>query len=269
MRDGSLKALVDAFGNFKYAADERTGIMPIRMPSPILNSSQSNIGPLSIRPVKILVDEMCENWVVTLRIEGYDDVHSVLKLRSEGSIRKGYRSVLEYAYENHMVLVTRNSKFRKDPATKKIQVILPDTYLFGVVLKKLAEYGGPANMDNAATPPNCTVKVVMDEMYDGWDCILTALGYDAHSIKKIKHGGEDRLEDDYSVITYARKKDMAIVTNDGRVGKDCRKAGIRCVLLDEEDLFGIVKEQLAKLDRSKQSQPGCMATGGRSHGDST
>lgn len=62
---------------------------------------------------------------------------------------------------------------------------------------------------------------------------------------------------------------MTIVTNDGRVGKDCREASIRCVLLDEEDLFGIVKEQLAKLDRSKQSQSECMATGGWSHDDST
>jgi len=215
---------------------------------------QSNIGLPPNMPVKILVDEMCENWVETLRLEGHDDVRSVKNLRSEDVIQKGYRSVLEYAYENDMVLVTRNSKFGKDPATRKIQFVLPNAYLFKIALKKLTEYGGPAKEGNGAESSSDAVKVMVDQMYDGWDYRLRIEGYDAYSAKKTIRRNEDKIDDDYPMITYAREKGMIIITNDGRVGQDCRKAGIRCVVLDDEDLYGIVKGQLADLGRARQGR---------------
>ena len=85
-------------------------------------------------------------------------------------------------------------------------------------------------------------------------CRFRIEGYDAYSAKKIIRHNEDKIDDDYHMITYAREKGMIIITNDGRVGQDCRKVGIQCVVLDDEDLYGIVKGQLADLGRSKQGQ---------------
>ena len=197
---------------------------------------------------------MCENWVTTLRLDGYGDVRSVKQLRSEGAIQKGHHSVLDYAYENGMVLVTGKSKLGGHPAMRKIRIVRPDTHLFEVVLKKLVGYGNPTKEVDGATSSTKSVKVIVDEMYDRWDYKLRIAGYDAYSVKKIIRHSEGEVGDDYSMITYAREKGMIIVTNDGRVGQDCKKAGIPCILLDDEDRYNIVKEQLAEMGGSEQAQ---------------
>ena len=93
--------------------------------------------------MKILVDEMCDEWVLKLLCYGYKEVYGVKKLRQDGHISAGHRSVINYAHEHSMIVVTRNKKFKKDPLALKIQSILPDIYLFDIVLEKLSKYGDP------------------------------------------------------------------------------------------------------------------------------
>ena len=45
------------------------------------------------------------------------------------------------------------------------------------------------------------MKILIDEMDDGWDEKLKELGFDAFSVKKLRMAGY-KLKTDYSVINY-------------------------------------------------------------------
>ena len=90
------------------------------------------------------------------------------------------------------------------------------------------------------------VKVLVDEMYDGYDERLRDFGYDAFSVKKLILGGM-KLSSDYSVIRYAEQNGMVVVTEDVEMGKACRENGIRCVLLDSETIFRVILEALGDI----------------------
>ena len=89
------------------------------------------------------------------------------------------------------------------------------------------------------------MKVLVDEMYDGFDTKLKEFGYDAFSVKKLKDEGK-KLSSDYSVINYARDNGMIVVTEDVEIGEACKENDIRCVLLDREKLLQIMLEELSK-----------------------
>jgi rRNA-processing protein FCF1 len=89
------------------------------------------------------------------------------------------------------------------------------------------------------------MKVLFDEMYDGYDTKLKEFGYQAFSIKKLIAEGK-KLSSDYSVIKYAEENGMIIVTEDVEIGKACKENDIRCVLLDNETIFKIILEELSK-----------------------
>lgn len=91
------------------------------------------------------------------------------------------------------------------------------------------------------------MKVLVDEMDDGWDDKLSLAGYEAESVRKLRMQGHP-LADDYSVIKYAQKNDMTLITRDKRCGKNCEVAGVRCILLDNDELFKIVLERLKAYD---------------------
>jgi len=88
-----------------------------------------------------------------------------------------------------------------------------------------------------------TMKVLVDEMYDGIDIKLKEFGYEAYSVKKLIVEGK-KLTSDYSVIKYAEENGMVMVTEDTEVGKACKENNIPCVLLDNETIFKIILEEL-------------------------
>ena len=57
------------------------------------------------------------------------------------------------------------------------------------------------------------MKILIDEMDDGWDEKLKELGFDAFSVKKLRMAGY-KLKTDYSVINYAKENNMILVTRD-------------------------------------------------------
>jgi rRNA-processing protein FCF1 len=82
-------------------------------------------------------------------------------------------------------------------------------------------------------------------MDDGMDERLIQLGYDAHSVKKLRVEGK-KLHTDYSVISYAKENEMILVTRDTESGQACEENKLPCILLDNNEIFKIVIEKLKK-----------------------
>ena len=89
------------------------------------------------------------------------------------------------------------------------------------------------------------MKILVDEMDDGWDERLKAMGYDAYSVKKLLTEGK-KLRTDYSIINYAKENGMILVTRDTESGQACQENNLPCILLDNEEIFKIVVEKLKK-----------------------
>jgi len=86
-------------------------------------------------------------------------------------------------------------------------------------------------------------KILIDEMDDGMDEKLQNIGYDAYSVKKLRIEGL-KLHTDYSIINYAKKNNMILVTRDTESGQACDENNIPYVLLDSDEIFKIVVEKL-------------------------
>ena len=87
------------------------------------------------------------------------------------------------------------------------------------------------------------LKILIDEMDDGWDEKLQNLGFDAYNVKKLRAEGK-KLRTDYSVINFARENDMILVTRDTESGQACEENHLPYILLDNEEIFKIVLDKL-------------------------
>lgn len=89
------------------------------------------------------------------------------------------------------------------------------------------------------------MKILVDEMDDGWDDKLKILGYDAYSVKKLIMEGK-KLHTDYSVINYAKENGMILITRDTESGQACAENNLPCILIDNNEIFKIIVEKLKK-----------------------
>ena len=89
------------------------------------------------------------------------------------------------------------------------------------------------------------MKILIDEMDDGWDEKLKELGYDAYSVKKLRIDGH-KLRTDYSVINYAKENGMILVTRDTESGHACEENNLPYILLDNNEIFKIIVDKLKK-----------------------
>ena len=87
------------------------------------------------------------------------------------------------------------------------------------------------------------LKILVDEMDDGMDEKLAKIGFEAYSVKKLRAEGLN-LHTDFSVISYAKKNKMILVTRDKEYGISCEEGGIPCILIDSEEIFKIVLNKL-------------------------
>jgi len=88
-----------------------------------------------------------------------------------------------------------------------------------------------------------TSKILVDEMDDGMDEKLNAIGFDAYSVKKLRLEGRN-LHTDYSIINYAKEHEMILVTRDTESGQACEENNLPCILLDNNEIFKLVVEKL-------------------------
>lgn len=93
------------------------------------------------------------------------------------------------------------------------------------------------------------MKILVDEMYDGLDERLNALGegFEAYSVKKLIELEKKPLRSDFSVISYARDNGMVLVTEDKENEKGCNENNIPCVCLNKEQVFKTITECLKEL----------------------
>ncbi len=86
---------------------------------------------------KILIDEMDDGMDEKLSELGYD-AYSVKKLRSEGKKLHTDYSIINYAKENQMILVTRDTESGQACKENNLPCILLDNNeIFKIVLEKL------------------------------------------------------------------------------------------------------------------------------------
>ena len=89
------------------------------------------------------------------------------------------------------------------------------------------------------------IKILIDEMDDGWDDKLSKMGM-MRSVKKLRTDGH-KLRTDYSVINFAKENNMILVTRDTKSGQACEENNLPFILLDNEEIFKIVVDKLKQM----------------------
>jgi len=95
---------------------------------------------MTLKNQKILVDEMDDGMDEKLNEIGYD-AYSVKKLRTEGKKLHADYSVINYARENDMILVTRDTESGIACQENNLPCILLDNdEIFKIVVEKLKKF---------------------------------------------------------------------------------------------------------------------------------
>jgi len=94
---------------------------------------------MSSKKLKILVDEMDDGMDDRLKEIGYD-AYSVKKLRTEGKKLRTDYSVINYASDNNMILITRDTESGQACEENNLSYILLDNNeIFKIVVEKLKQ----------------------------------------------------------------------------------------------------------------------------------
>jgi len=94
---------------------------------------------MSNEKLKILVDEMDDGMDERLKEIGYD-AYSVKKLRTEGKKLRTDYSVINYARDNNMILITRDTESGQACEENNLSYILLDNNeIFKIVVEKLKQ----------------------------------------------------------------------------------------------------------------------------------
>lgn len=104
------------------------------------------------------------------------------------------------------------------------------------------------------------MRILLDEMCDNWHDRLRLLKHDVSSVVRLR-GPDCDLPDDLAVIDYARDNGMVLVTKDNRCGRDCKAAGVPCILLDDEVMFRGLLAKLDERDNPQAEYPGASQAG--------
>jgi predicted nuclease of predicted toxin-antitoxin system len=90
--------------------------------------------------MKILVDENLDGMDERLKNLGYD-AQSVRKLQLEGKKLGSDYSIINYARENDMIIVTKDTEFRKASEENNFPLILlDDEEILKVIIEKLNKF---------------------------------------------------------------------------------------------------------------------------------
>ncbi|MYG32490.1 MAG: hypothetical protein F4202_00560 [Cenarchaeum sp. SB0677_bin_16] len=89
------------------------------------------------------------------------------------------------------------------------------------------------------------MKILLDEMLDGYHDKLTLSGYDVYSVKRLRNGIS--LSEDIEVITHARDNNMILVTKDNDCVRTCKQVGIQHIPLDDDALFQYLLSRLKEM----------------------
>lgn len=106
-------------------------------PQPKLYTNIENLSWVVMVKPKILIDEMDDGWDERLRQLGFE-AYSVKKLRTEGKKLRTDYSVINYARENGLILVTRDTESGQACEENNLPYILLDNdEIFKILLDKV------------------------------------------------------------------------------------------------------------------------------------
>ena len=105
-----------------------------------MNGVYTNIEFTSLNCMKILVDENLDGMDIRLKELGYD-AQSVRKLQLSGKKLASDYSIINYARENDMIIVTKDTEFRKASEENNFPLILlDDEEILKVIVEKLKNF---------------------------------------------------------------------------------------------------------------------------------
>lgn len=96
------------------------------------------------------------------------------------------------------------------------------------------------------------MKVLMDAMRDGLEDDLKRHGYEAYSVKKLCEEQNMKLKSDYSIIKYAEKNNMVLVTEDIDNIEGCKENDINCIEFGQNHSLDYLIGELEKI-KSKRA----------------
>jgi len=90
--------------------------------------------------MRILVDENLDGMDEKLKLLGFD-AYSVRKMQMEGKKLASDYSIINYARENDMIIVTKDTEFRKASEENDFPlVLLDDEEILKVIIEKLKKF---------------------------------------------------------------------------------------------------------------------------------
>jgi len=91
------------------------------------------------------------------------------------------------------------------------------------------------------------LPILFDEMYEGKSEELRKKGYHSVSVRELRDMGF-HLQYDYSIIKYAEKNRMILVTEDNECYLGCMENQIPCIHLGQNPSIDEVIESLKKFE---------------------
>lgn len=92
------------------------------------------------------------------------------------------------------------------------------------------------------------MKILVDEMYEGFVKDLKNAGYEVESVKQLINENKP-MTSDYSVLKYAKENDMILITADVENHKGCKENGINYIPINKETVLKSMLEGLKNFNK--------------------
>src|SRR2546426_501820 len=98
------------------------------------------------------------------------------------------------------------------------------------------------------------MEVLIDMMRDGLDDDLRKSGYVVHSVKKLCEEQGMKLRSDFSLMKYAQKHNMVVITEDIDNVLGCEENNMDCVKFGQADSLVYLLAELEKIQAKRDSE---------------
>lgn len=92
------------------------------------------------------------------------------------------------------------------------------------------------------------MKLLVDEMYEGYVKPLQDEGYEVESVKQLINQGK-KMHSDYSVLSYAKEKNMILVTADLENQLGCEENEINFVPINKDTVLKTIIDGIRSLQK--------------------
>ncbi len=167
---------------------------------------------------RILVDENVDGFGKKLQELGYD-VERVKILKRDDSKMAADFNAMTYAKKNEMMIITDDQEMVKGCGLSNIGCIaITDQEVFEEIILPKAPEARPEN------------RILVDENVDNYGTMLQEKKYNVERVRELKTKTE-------SIIEYAKKNSITIITKNKKMIKKCSSNGIRYIAITKQEVF--------------------------------